>query len=483
MKMKIKGTTLTSRIGLVCLAALITNCSWGKPLPPDKLAFVGLWKTSTGYGLDFKTNGLVKITEDYRMNELKGSLFERDWNDDNVPIEPGPGGSGFFLWNVDFQNDDFLLIYGPGANRRYKINIYPYTETNQTKMFLNGMEFTRMPREGLSTPVPPSDPLDVPIANKVLAARIKGVKQMTNQNALAELACSDKDSAVRKAALRKLTDPVAIGRVACQAGESDIRWLAINKVTDPNVLMEVARQYHGWDYYLNEAAVEHLNDQAALAKLARDATNWPGLWGVRNLATSKLTDQAALARVACEEGEPQICRTAVRGLTNQDLLLKVVLHGGDFYAVRKQGFGKLDPAHLTALAAQTKDQGEVIASKIKIGELSWEQVFSPESVSTNGPGNIVGAAALVDRPQPETNAVVAVCRRLVAQGSGSRWPELIDLLNRFGDRALAEDYLNSGESQLKFSADRWANNHGYHQAGSLHPNSPRRRLVANDEHH
>ena len=384
---------------------------------------------------------------------------------------------------MEFQGDDFLLIHGQGANRRYKINIYPCTETNQTKMVLNGMEFIRQPGEGLSTPVPPSDPLDLPIANKALAARIAGVNQMTNQNALAKLACTDKDSAARKAALRIISDPAGLGRVACDAKESDVRWLAINRVTDSGVLMKVARQNTGWDGYLNAAAVERLNDQTALFQLARDATNWPGLWTVRNHATSKLTDQNALATVACEEHEPQICHTAVRGLTNQELLVKVILHGGDFSAVRKQAFNKLDPVHLTALAARTKDQAEVLASKIKLGELNWDQVFGPESLNTNGPGNIVGAAALVNRPKPDTNAVVVVCHRLATQDPGARWPELVDLLNRFGDRALAEDYVNSSESELRFFGARWADNHGYHQAGGLYPGSKRIRLVTDDERH
>ena len=310
MKTQINGQMLMFRFGLVCLLALTANCSWGKPLPPDKLAFVGLWKTSTGYGLDFDTNGTVKITEDYPQNELKGTRFERGWNSDNVPIEPGPGGSGFFLWKVEFQNDDFLLIYGPAANRRYKISIYPHTETNETKMVLNGMEFTRMPREGLSTPVPASDPLDLPIADKALAARLAGVYQMTDQNALARLACTDKESVMRKAAFRKLTDPVAIGKVACEAEESDIRWAALNKGTDPNVLMEVARQYHGWDYYLNDMAVERLNDQAALAELACHATNWPGAWGVREYALSKLTNQEMLVQIGLTAPDLSIRKTA-----------------------------------------------------------------------------------------------------------------------------------------------------------------------------
>jgi len=272
-----------------------------------------------------------------------------------------------------------------------------------------------------------------------------------------------------------------LAKVARDAKESDVRWAAINRMTNSDVLMKVARQNNGWDGYLNAAAVERLNDQAALFQLACDATNWPGLWTVRNHATSKLTDQKALAMVACEEHEPQICRTAVRGLTNQDLLVKVLLHGGDFWAVRKQSFNKLDLVHLTSLVTETKDPAQVIAARIKLGELNWDQAFTPESLNTNGLGNVVGAAALVNRPQPGTNAVLTICHRLVTQDPSTRWPELVDLLNRFGDRALAEDYVNSSERELQFFGARWADNHGYRQAGGLYPSSKRIRLVANDK--
>ena len=113
------------------------------------------------------TNGKVGITEDYDWQEIPSwfTVFQRDWNEGNVPVAGGTNYSAT-VWNVEFQNDDFLLIYGSGffegANRRYKINLYPYTETNVTKMVLNGMEFIRMPREGLRTPVSPSDPLARP---------------------------------------------------------------------------------------------------------------------------------------------------------------------------------------------------------------------------------------------------------------------------------------------------------------------------------
>ena len=430
------------------------------PLPPDKMAFVGLWKTPTGYGLDFKPDGTVGITEDYHWRAIPSwfNVFQQDWNNSNVPVE---GGTNFAptVWKVEFQRDDFLWIGGENYNRRYKIDLYPWAETNQTKMVLNGMEFVRVPREGLITPVPPSDPLDLPIRDLKLAARITEINRMTNQDALAKIVCQDKESAARKAALRKLSSPAALAKVIVEAQSSDARWLAINKVTDTNVLMKAACENYGWDGYLNAAAVERLNDQAALAYLARHATNWPGLWTVRNHATSKLTSQEALARVACQEGEPQICATAVRGLTNQELLLKVFYHGGDFASVRKQSFNKLDTNHLTLLLRQAKDPAQVIGAKIKLGQLTWEQVFDAGSVGTNGLGAIVGAAAIVNQPKPETNAVRKVCHQFMAQRTPGRVSELIELLNRFGDQAMAEDCVNSGEPGLSFSGDRWLHFH------------------------
>ena len=128
-----------------------------------------------------------------------------------------------------------------------------------------------------------------------------------------------------------------------------------------------------------------------------------------------------------------------------------------------------------------KTRPKFIAAKIKLGELSWDQVFSVENLNTNGLGNVVGAAALANRPKPDTNDVLAICHRLVTQDPSTRWPELVDLLNRFGDRALAEDYVNSSEHELRFFGARWADNHGYRQAGGLHPSSKRIRLVANDK--
>ena len=102
MKTKFNIHSLLIWIGLVSSLLLAGYRSFGNPLPPDKRAFVGLWKTATGYGLDFNTNSTVNITEDYNWQEIPGwfTVFQRDWNEDNVPVAGGtnyspPSG----MWN------------------------------------------------------------------------------------------------------------------------------------------------------------------------------------------------------------------------------------------------------------------------------------------------------------------------------------------------------------------------------------------------
>lgn len=50
---------------------------------------------------------------------------------------------------------------------------------------------------------------------------------------------------------------------------------------------------------------------------------------------------------------------------------------------------------------------------------------------------------------------------LMRRRDESRIPELGDLLNRYGDKPLCEDYLNSGQPDLENAGTDWARNHGF----------------------
>lgn len=54
------------------------------------------------------------------------------------------------------------------------------------------------------------------------------------------------------------------------------------------------------------------------------------------------------------------------------------------------------------------------------------------------------------------------CLTLIRRGDESRIPEMIDLLNLYGNKRLCEDYLNCGQPDLDWAGRRWARARGYH---------------------
>jgi hypothetical protein len=50
---------------------------------------------------------------------------------------------------------------------------------------------------------------------------------------------------------------------------------------------------------------------------------------------------------------------------------------------------------------------------------------------------------------------------LIRRGDESRIPEMVDLLEGYGDQTLVEDYLNCGQPDLDSAGRSWANKRGY----------------------
>lgn len=50
---------------------------------------------------------------------------------------------------------------------------------------------------------------------------------------------------------------------------------------------------------------------------------------------------------------------------------------------------------------------------------------------------------------------------LIRRGDESRIPEMVDLLEGYGDKTLAEDYLNCGQPDLNAAARKWFYARGY----------------------
>lgn len=77
-------------------------------------------------------------------------------------------------------------------------------------------------------------------------------------------------------------------------------------------------------------------------------------------------------------------------------------------------------------------------------------------------GDALAAVSLFTQAQPDgVDGVQHACLNLIRRGDESRIPEMVDLLETYGDKMLAEDYLNCGQPDLSAAARQWAGRHGY----------------------
>jgi hypothetical protein len=151
---------------------------------------------------------------------------------------------------------------------------------------------------------------------------------------------------------------------------------------------------------------------------------------------------------------------AVNRTLDQAKLIKVALEDID-WSVRKAAFVRLKDQSLLKIEGLTKDPAVVLATKIRSGQTTWTDAFADASRSNKSLGDVVGAAALVERPSPSSFDVVAACHKYIRQGDASRIPELRTLLDRFGNISLAEDYLNCGNNELYRAGADWGRANGY----------------------
>ncbi len=135
--------------------------------------------------------------------------------------------------------------------------------------------------------------------------------------------------------------------------------------------------------------------------------------------------------------------------------------GHDPMKQRAEAFSSLGKEALTNIVATSKVPSEVLAAKVLLNQTNWESTFKSTEGGQSDLGTVLGAVALVTSPEPNIDTVVAACHRYIRRGDVSKIPELISLLVRFGDKPLAEDYLNCGEYRLHNAGVEWANNHGY----------------------
>jgi hypothetical protein len=103
------------------------------PVPRDKEAFVGKWKSISGFTIKMKASGVA---------DLSHNLSEAGPDYDRLCIKVGlPVIKDTF---VKFKGDSTLEVLKPTLYAKdYRIECVPYQEDNHLKMVLNGVTLIR----------------------------------------------------------------------------------------------------------------------------------------------------------------------------------------------------------------------------------------------------------------------------------------------------------------------------------------------------
>jgi|WetSurMetagenome_2_1015567.scaffolds.fasta_scaffold05965_4 hypothetical protein len=346
----------------------------------------------------------------------------------------------------------------------------------------------RIAGKGFPVDIPIADPLDPKnnltfsdILNRVAlndsesTIRQYAAARVTDQNVLIKIALNDPDSSIRKAAIEKITDQTALCASAINDPEPENRLSAIKKVTDNVILKKVALtdKYkpdrieailriteqnilseifsETGDQETKLAVIEKIDDQEILYGIARSNSDLK----TRTAAFSRIKIDTVLKRFILEPADSDFILVAAGKLTDQNVILQVILTKPE-WAVENILFDKLSNESLRELSDKADDKSLILAARVHLGEISWSDAFTMYK-----PGDVVGAASFVDNPTPSPEDIVKICLKYISMGNPSKIPELTNLLNRFGDETLAEDYLNCGNQKLYDTGRTWAEEHGY----------------------
>ena len=124
-----------------------------------------------------------------------------------------------------------------------------------------------------------------------------------------------------------------------------------------------------------------------------------------------------------------------------------------------------DEAVLKRIAAAAGDRAMRLAAAQKAGAKSWKGIFgaaTARGATVQMLGDALAAASLFPEVQSDAvNGVQGACLNLIRRGDESRIPEMVDLLERYGDKRLAEDCINCGQPDLEAAGGHWARRRGY----------------------
>ena len=153
------------------------------------------------------------------------------------------------------------------------------------------------------------------------------VKKITEQTVLADVACKAKTLEFCKAAVEKLTDQTLLAMVGTTANYFEIRLVVAKKTTDftvaQTIFMDIAQNGKA-DFYTRVKATDLLVNRFFADKIYAEIVILYSFEYIEEMScpdiVKKITEQTALADVACKAKTFRLCQAALEKLTDQTLL-------------------------------------------------------------------------------------------------------------------------------------------------------------------
>jgi hypothetical protein len=215
-----------------------------------------------------------------------------------------------------------------------------------------------------------------------------------------------------------------------------------------------------------EEALKKITDHDIFFKIAMESTNW----NVKIAALRRFSPPVGLLVTTFNQIKETELKLKIIDLLNDQTELLNITKNNTILSVRQRAFKKLDTNSLDDISNNATDPVIIIAARIRLGQMSWDKAFSGKMDINGTLDDVISAVTFIDTPQPTSSDVARACRIYIREGDTSKIPELINLLDRFGDKTLAEDYLNSGNEKLVNAATNWSKTHGYNIITSYRSN-------------
>lgn len=158
-----------------------------------------------------------------------------------------------------------------------------------------------------------------------LDAALAAVREINDPGKLKEAALYAYLPEVQSEALERITDPRVLSEIILADSTAyEIRRKAVHRIADPEVLAEIAMKRQA--YPADGDAIAILSDPEQLRRIALSEQG-----GEQDKAVYKIHDQQILAEIAVNAKKGNARKTAIRCITDPDILLRIISEAEEVY--------------------------------------------------------------------------------------------------------------------------------------------------------